>query len=469
VTKRSAQPNVVLLVFDTARADVLEPYGAEPGSSPALAALARSGWAAPGCYATSNWTLPSHLSLFTGLLPRAAGLGPEVPAGWVVRTHADRSIASVLRSRGYETSGLTANPWVTRNHGFAEGFDRYIRVRRSRRDAPHGDLKTRMRWLLQAVNARVDDGLREIEATMGSWIDERPSKPFFWFANLMECHSPYLPPAPYNDLGLVQRLRAARDAARIQSHNGFITASVGLRRVSESSRQRMWYLYRRAVRSMDDFLERLMNRLDVAGLLDDSIVVVVSDHGENFGEGGLYSHLLSLDDRLIRVPFVVGGGVPVEEPAAPTSLADIPRVLASALGISDHPWHDTSPVDGVAVAQYDGFASFTPDIAERLAGGLGIDEEHRAMLFRGGECVTDGRFKLVRTEGVEQLFDVATDPLETSDVSQRWPEHVDRLRRALATVEGLPRATVEEPRTDEPEDTRAASELEEQMRILGYL
>jgi arylsulfatase A-like enzyme len=256
---------------------------------------------------------------------------------------------------------------------------------------------------------------------------------------------------------------------RVQSVNGFLAASTGRMRVSKSSRQRMWYLYRRAVRSMDDFLERLMNRLDAARLLDDTIVVVVSDHGENFGEGGLYGHGLSLDDRLIRVPFVVGGGVPVAQPSAPTSLADVPRVLASALGLTDHPWHDTAPVDGVVAAQYDGFASFTGDVAERLADGLGIDEEHRAVLFRRGECVTDGRFKLVRTDGVERFFDVATDPLETTDASQRWPEHVEHLRRALDAVEGLARPTIEDPREDEPVDTNTASELEEQMRILGYL
>lgn len=458
----------MLLVFDTARADVLEPYGAEPGSSPALAALARSGWAAPCCYATSNWTLPSHLSLFSGLLPRAAGLGPDVPADWVVKTHADRSLPSVLRSSGYATSGLTANPWISAPHGFAEGFDRFSRVRRLRRDAPHGDLKTRARWLLQAVNARVDDGLSEIDRTIEGWIAERPSRPFFWFANLMECHSPYLPPAPYNDLGLVERVRAARDALRIQSHSGFLAASTGRLRVSASSQQRMRYLYRRAVRSMDDLLERLMNRLDAARLLDDTIVVVVSDHGENFGEGGLYSHMLSLDDRLIRVPFVVGGGVRVAEPASPTSLADVPRVLASGIGLADHPWHETMPAPGVAAAQYDGFASFTPDIADRLAGRFEIDDEHRSVLFRGGECVTDGRFKLVRTDRVEELFDLTTDPLETTDVAGRWPEHADRLRRALDAVEGLPRATVRQPPPDEPEDVEP-SDLEEQMRILGYL
>jgi arylsulfatase A-like enzyme len=468
VTERSIRPNIVLLVFDTARADVLEPYGAETGSSPALAELARSGWAAPACFATSNWTLPSHLSMFTGLLPRAAGLGPDVPAAWVVKAHADRSLPTVLRSHGYATAAVSANPFISETHGFAEGFDRFSRVRRARRDAPHGDVKSRARWMVQAVRARVDDGLREIDDTVGAWIAERHTKPFFWFANLMECHSPYLPPAPYNDLSFTGRLLAARDAVRIQSHNGFIAASTGRMRVSESSRRRMRYLYRRAVRSMDDLLGRVMNRLDDARLLDDTVVIVVSDHGENFGEGGLYSHMLSLDDRLIRVPFVVGGGPSVAEPSAPTSLADVPRILAAAMGLTEHPWHEASPVDGVAAAQYDGFASFTPDIAERLVQRLGLDEQSGAALFRTGECVTDGRFKLVRTSGVEELFDVATDPMETTDVAGRWPEHRERLLRALDAVEGLPRATVDQPPPDEPESTGSA-ELEEQMRILGYL
>lgn len=461
-------PNVVMLVFDTARADVFEPYGAEAGSTPAVAALADTGWAAPDCFATSNWTLPSHLSMFTGLMPRTAGLGGDVPARWVVMQHRERSIPTVLRSHGYGTSGLTANPWVSQPHGFAEGFDRFTRVRRTRRDAPHGDLKMRARWMLQALNARVDDGLREIERTMSSWIDERPKQPFFWFANLMECHSPYLPPAPYNDLGPLGRLLATRDAMRIQSHSGFVAAITGRLRVSESSRNRMRYLYRRAVRSMDDLLGRLLGRLDAAGLLSDTIVMVVSDHGENFGDNGLYSHLLSLDDRLIRVPFVVGGGVPVAAPEGIVSLADVPRVLADAIGLPDHPWQDERPVSGLATAQYDGFASFTREFADQLAGGFGIDERDRSLLDRGGECVTDGRFKLVRTEGAEELFDIESDPLETIDVSDRWPERRDALRRALDVVESLPRAHVEEP-ADERTDDAQSADLEEQMRILGYL
>jgi arylsulfatase A-like enzyme len=462
-------PNIVLIVFDTARADVLEPYGAETGSSPALAALAKTGWAAPSCYATSNWTLPSHLSLFTGLLPRPAGLGLDVPMRSVVKAHADKSLPFVLRARGYETSGVSANPWIGRGHGFGEGFDRFSRVRRTRRHAPHGELRERARWLVQAVRARVDDGLSEIDNTFAAWIDQRPSKPFFWFANLMECHSPYLPPAPYNDLGLTGRLLAARDAVRIQSHGGFVAASTGRLRVSAASIQRMRYLYRRAIRAMDDWLERLMNRLDSSGLLDDTIVAVVSDHGENFGEGGLFSHMLSLDDRLVRVPFVVGGGVTVPQPAAPTSLADVPRVLASAVGLSDHPWRVAQTPEGFAAAQHDGFASFEPQTAERLAARFGIDDEQRAVLSRAGECVTDGRFKLVRTDGVEELFDVVSDPLETTDVTGRWPEERERLARALDAIDRLPRATVETPPDERSDEDPRSDELEEQMRILGYL
>src|SRR5918994_7341764 len=97
-----ARPNVLLIVLDTARADALEPYGAAAGTTPALAQLASSGHALPDVHATACWTMPSHASMFTGLLPRAAGLNRapgEMPSGCrpVMESHADRSLPEVLR------------------------------------------------------------------------------------------------------------------------------------------------------------------------------------------------------------------------------------------------------------------------------------------------------------------------------------------------------------------------------------
>src|SRR6187200_1890848 len=124
------RPNVLVIVLDTARADALEPYGAAPGTTPALAQLASSGKALPDVHSTACWTMPSHASMFTGLLPRAAGLNRapgERPSGCkpVLEGAVDRMLPEVLRRAGFRTRGVSSNLWVARASGFATGFDEW--------------------------------------------------------------------------------------------------------------------------------------------------------------------------------------------------------------------------------------------------------------------------------------------------------------------------------------------------------
>src|SRR3954465_2708470 len=128
-------PNIVLVVLDAARRDALEPQGAPGGGAPALAQLARRGMAAPAAYATGCWTVPSHASMFTGLMPRAAGLarvGSPNGAKPVVESHPARLLPEVLRSAGYATCGVSANLWVSEASGYATGFDDFSEVHTGR-------------------------------------------------------------------------------------------------------------------------------------------------------------------------------------------------------------------------------------------------------------------------------------------------------------------------------------------------
>ena len=125
--------------------------------------------------------------------------------------------------------------------------------------------------------------------------------------NLVECHSPYLPPWPYDDLGPIDRLRAAEEARRHLTLSGIWKACAGGFDVAPAALERMRHLYARSVRLMDDWLRDLLDDLDRRGILDRTLVIVTSDHGENFGEGGLMGHAFSLDQRLLRVPLVIAG------------------------------------------------------------------------------------------------------------------------------------------------------------------
>src|SRR2546423_4972894 len=207
-------PNFLLVVLDTARADAFEPYGAHLGTTPTVAQLAQQGAAFHGVFATASWTLPSHASMFTGLMPRTLGLA-QAPGGTasgstpIVEECRDRRLPEVLRRAGYRTSGVSTNLWVTDYSGFATGFDQFHVVDSGRQERLKGGGPVgRLRWISEGVRGRVDDGAAAAERIVARWIDEPKSQPFFWFVNLSECHSPYLPPLPYNDLSLLRRVPA---------------------------------------------------------------------------------------------------------------------------------------------------------------------------------------------------------------------------------------------------------------------
>lgn len=450
----------MLVVFDTARQDAFEPYGAPAGTTPVAAELARRGHAFAGVRSTCNWTLPAHASLFTGLLPRTIGLGGGALPKDLLATQRHRMLPDVLARAGWSTGGISANPWVIPYHGFGTGFDRFRQVT-GRRHVPRSGLQPRARWARNAFLARLDDGMGNAERVVQDWLGRPRKRPFFWFVNLMECHSPYLPPRPWNDYGPVGRLLAGEDARRWQSHRAVLEVGLGQRTPPPSALARMRHLYDRSVSAMDAWVGRILERLDQRKLLDDTIVVVTSDHGENLGEGHLLGHGLSLDDRLLRVPFIAAG--PGVDPSTPiTSLVQTPAALASWLGLDGHPWADGWD-HGIAVAQVD------PDSVDELAAGMGLAGEAAEFLGRSMTCATDGRYKLVRDGRGDVVHDLVADPSEAAALRDPDPALVAHLAAALDAAEGASRLTPGRATSLAGHVAETDDQLADQLRLLGYL
>ena len=461
-------PNVLLIVFDTARADAFEPYGAPAGATPAVADLARAGRALPAVRSPACWTIPSHASMFTGLLPRAAGLARApggTPAGCrpMMERHTARLLPEVLRRAGYRTRGVSTNLWITESSGFATGFDEFRTVDATRQpDMVGAGLRSRTAWALDALRARSDDGAASAGAVLRGWLRERDTaRPSFWFVNLIEAHSPYLPPRPWNDLGPLDRLRAAAEARRHLTLGEIWRGCVGELDVPEPALARMRRLYARAIRQLDDWLADLMEDVDMG----DTLVLLCSDHGENLGEGGLIGHAFSLDDRLTRVPFVAAGP---GAPAAMSSLAELPRVVAAAAGIDDHPWGD--PLPDVAVAQFDApVEPGDPRVRDVGEAEWHLDEAGLARLTTSFESAADARLKLIRRDGALEVLDLEEDPLELAPRPVSQSDAPAHLLAALGHPAALARSSAEghgPPRAASPEELER---IEDQMRTLGYL
>ena len=461
---------MLLVVLDTARADALEPYGAAAGTTPALAQLAARGKAFPHVHSTACWTMPSHVSMFTGALPREVGLSRapgESPPGCRARLEslADRFLPHVLRENGYRTRGLSCNVWLSNVSGFATGFDDFRDI-----DSPRaGEMVTsqvgpRARWALDALRARDDDGAGRAGKALREWFAEPGEAPNFWFVNLIECHSPYLPPKPWNDLGPLDRMRAAEEARRHLTMVEIWRVCVSEFDVPAAALDRMRHLYDRSVRQLDAWMADTLTALDDAGKLDDTLVLVCSDHGENFGEGGLLGHAYSLDERLLHVPLIASGpGLPDDV----TSMTEVPRVIADAVELGDHPWSGAAPE--IAVAQFDPPGRDDDERKVKAVEDWGAGPDALAKLSTHLDVAVRGDAKLLRRGDELLSFDLADDPLEERP---RVVTRADAPPDLLAAIEDQ-RAEAPEPVPAEAASASASPEelarIEEQMRTLGYL
>lgn len=467
--------------MDTARLDVFEPFGGAPGATPVLGEVADRGRAHPAMYAPACWTVPSHAALLGGGSHRSMGLdhtggaGPdEFRAG--MQTNADRLLPEVLSRAGWATHGVSVNAWISPSSGFDTGFESWQQVEHDRVDRlGSSSRRDTLWWYLSALRGQLDDGAAAVAGLLSRWLDERDGRPFFWFVNLVECHSPYLPPKPWNPAGPIGRLRAAHDARVHQTFEQYWRACLAGWDASVETRERVRVQYLASISVLDDWVGRLFSLLDAAGVLDETIVVVTSDHGENLGENDLFGHAFSLDDRLLRVPFFERGPAELDLPAV-AQLQDIPAAVAGAVGLDEHPWQERR-ADGVAVAELDAPGRRGEARTERAIREWSLGPEAAARLCRSFSVATDGRWKLLRSgvDGSEQLIDLEADPLETAPVGATATgvpaPTLGRLRGALddAALAAIPRIQPQGSTDGDSTDPTDRAALERRLRGLGYL
>jgi arylsulfatase A-like enzyme len=295
--ERPDTPNVLLLVLDTVRAWSLGLYGSGLLTTPQIEQLARSSTVFDAAYSTSSWTLPAHASLFTGLYPAGtgadweSGLAPSVP-----------TIAEELASRGYETAGFSANlDYVTREYGLDRGFRHFEDYGNGFGQALETSaLMQKVAFSLRSRLAGNEDQLSrkratDINAAFLSW-QASADRPFFAFLNYYDAHEPYLPPAPFAQRFGVARRPIMRTAVLLRTQPAAnIPASVV---------QAEQAAYEAAIAYLDHAIGDMLASCR-RGVLDRTLVIITADHGEEFGEHGLFHHSYSLYPASLRVPLIV--------------------------------------------------------------------------------------------------------------------------------------------------------------------
>ena len=317
----SGSPNVLLVVLDTVRADHVSAYGYSRATTPNLEQIARHGVLFEQAFSTSSWTLPAHASLLTG--HEAHEHGAEI-ARYDGRFP---TIEGEFLRRGYRTGAFSANQFFfTRRNGFGVGFlhfqdifgsnlDRFARTYYGR------VLCERVVPRLGYKNIVGRKSAAEVNQELLGWVDQDRKRPFFAVLNYFDAHDPYRPPQPFR--GRFSKL----------PDPGGILNELASRSTLKDPRQVQGEMdaYDGAIAYMDDQLGSLFHALDERGLLQNTCILVLSDHGEYFGEHGLYAHPSGLYRMAIQVPLIFywKGHLPegLRLPGPPVSLRDVAATL----------------------------------------------------------------------------------------------------------------------------------------------
>lgn len=392
----AGRPNVLLIILDTVRGFNLSLHGYHRATTPRLDLRAAEGATFDRAMTASPWTLPSHASVFTGQYPYALSTDFKLPLDG---TH--RTLAEEFTAQGYRTAGFVGNlPYGSRALGLGRGFLHYEDIPVT---LPQMMLHSTLgRWLKANIVSpiRKRTGRHDlfdrrkapaITERFLAWSGAAAERPFFVFLNYYDAHHPYLPPAPYDR-------RFVPD-----SHPSYVPWDVESRRepFTPAMVAAAQAAYDGAISFLDQELGRMFDTLAARGMLDNTIVIVTSDHGEHFGEHGLMAHGNSVYRPLLQVPLFiryperVPGGTRIAEPVTLRDLGatvfDLARLVPSS------PW----PGGSLRAAWDGGYQGLPPSpVYAELRSG----KRWRASLLSDG-------YQLYRDDhGARALFDQARDP-----------------------------------------------------------
>jgi arylsulfatase A-like enzyme len=408
-TSPNSVPNILLIILDTVRSANLSLYGYERSTTPNIARLAADGVVFERAITPSPWTLPAHASMFTGRLPHELSADWEVPLDDEYPT-----VAEVLAGEGYLTGGFVANrDFGTYQHGLNRGFIRYEDYGVSIDEVLLSSSLSR--WICETQSLRLlvgtdrRMGLKKAEDVVDSflaWQADHAERPFFAFINLYDAHDPYLPPDPYyNMFGPHRDNRLSALRRRDQDEP-----------LTDTEVESEMAAYDGAIRYMDDQIGRLMNELETRGVGENTIVIIASDHGEEFGEHGLFLHGHSLYVNQLWVPLLMhfpGQVTGHKRVKQPVSLRDLGLTILELANVTPG-----QTFEGTSLARHWGGTA-----ADSVQSGPVVSEVRRIV---GGpsdypaahgdmESWVLGNLHYIRyPNAVVDVYDWSTDPTEQS-------------------------------------------------------
>jgi len=442
-------PNVLVIVVDTLRADHVSSYGYARPTTPNLDRLAQQGVRFDNAISPCSWSLPSHVSLLTGVYQFEHGVGSVQPEPWLGWGNKGMggfpTLGEALERRGYRTGAFSANrTYFSRDLGFGRGFvhfedyfqspsDAFVRTLYGREFAriylkrsEHSLVKRMLRRL--GFTSLLDQdaegsgsyggafGVRKradvVNQEIIDWVDRDRQRPFFAFLNYFDVHDPYGGPRNYPDPPWPQQTDA--DA------------------------------YDNGTKYVDDYIGRLMEELGRRGLANNTIVIITSDHGEALGQHHLRTHGKALYWEQIHVPLVIWytGHVPAGVTVTtPVTNAAIPATIVDLLGAGPQ---SPFPPSSLSTLWQTGGVTNWPEPLSELAHNAISDKEDQAARALVPTSSTGSMKSLVTTRWQlithdtmgDQLYDWVLDPAESFNVTHPLGGQVtiDGLKALMADV-----------------------------------
>lgn len=441
---RSRSPNILWIVLDTVRADHLSLYGYHRATSPNLERLAARGVLFQEARATAPWTLPSHAGMMTGRYVHELSAGIDSPLDSKFPT-----IAEHLAARGYATAGFVANDlYCGRETGLDRGFEHYEDhvggIRAIARSAAVGErlLSGHLNTIARLFGMPPSDARKtaaELNRDFLAWLDRSAARPFFAFLNYYDAHSPYeTPEPPARHFGLVPSSRQDQRLIR----DWFLKDKRG---VTARDEQLLIDAYDDCVARLDAHLGKLFEELRRRGLMESTAIVVTADHGESFGEHGLYLHASSLYRPETRVPLLIvpplSNAGERRSVSTPASLHDLAATTVSLAGVSDGSPFPGTPLIGAAAQGRESRAD--PVLIEVDAPVHSPPNHGASPVFRGRmEAIVHGSMEYIKNgDGREELYDLSEDPGELRDLSGLPSSRaiLAQMRAFLARLTGMVR------------------------------
>ncbi len=433
-------PNVLLIVLDTVRAQNLSLYGYSRSTTPHLERLAKTGVVFTWALTTAPWTLPSHASMFTGRFPHELSSNWERPLDTRFLT-----LAEFLSAHGYLTAGFVANTrYCSYEHGLNRGFTHYedYRISLGQITASSTLVRTianhpKLRWILRNDELLNRQSGHLITHDFLRWLfhsgHRSKHRPFFAFLNYFDAHTPYLPPSPFN-----RKFGRGRAYGKVSPlHRLWATQG----QLAPQELQEEIDAYDGAIAYLDHELSLLFAELEKQGVIENTLVIITSDHGEEFGEHGFFTHGVSLYLAEIHVPLIIS--FPLQVPTSrvvrePVTLRDLPATIVDLLNLEGD-----APFPGRSLRRY-WELSYNSDfggsdiLLSEVDFARNVAERYPIAKGDMKSLVIDRMHYIKNGDGHEELYNFQNDPEEQQDlnVSNTMRQELAWFRRSLELVLG---------------------------------